>query len=174
MIVKVGEAEPDVAERDGVAAVEDPSAAAAPSTPSGSALPRRGSSAAEPASAQPAAKTPAPPKPWADRASAASTAAPWEGVTAKGTEGITSTTEGVVDEPRVTEGDDPSADARDVEVPPATDVIDLTSSDQTSIDDLEEDEGDEDAGADAGSASGAGWASPNEKIWQLLRGRRRD
>jgi hypothetical protein len=80
-----------------------------------------------------------------------------------------------VDEPRVTEGDDASADARDVEgIPPATDVIDLTSADQTSIDDLEEDEGDEDAGADAGSASGAGWTSPNEKIWQLLRGRRRD
>jgi hypothetical protein len=175
MIVKVGDAEPDAAERDGVAAVGDPSAAAAPSTPSGPALPRRGSSATEPASAQPAAKMPAPPKPWADRASAASTAAPWEGVIAKGTEGITSTTEGAVDEPRVTEGDDASADARDVEgIPPATDVIDLTSADQTSIDDLEEDEGDEDAGADAGSASGAGWTSPNEKIWQLLRGRRRD
>ncbi|HEX6579659.1 MAG TPA: hypothetical protein VF195_02150 [Actinomycetota bacterium] len=176
MVVKVGDAEPDVAERDEVAAVDEPSGAAAPTTPSGPvATPRSGSSAAEPGSALPAAKMPAPPKPWADRASAASTAAPWEAITAKGTEGITSTGEGVVDEPRVTESDDASADARDVEgIPPTTDVIDLTSVDQTSIDDLDEDEGDEDAGADSGSTSGGGWAAPNEKIWQLLRGRRRD
>ncbi len=68
-----------------------------------------------------------------------------------------------------------SADARDVEdLPPTKDVIDLTAADQTSIDDLDEDDGDEDAGADSGSTSGGGWAAPNEKIWQLLRGRRRD
>ena len=179
-VVKVGDAEPevaepDVAERDEVAAVEEPSGAAAPSTPSGPmAMPTPRPSAPEPGSAAPAAKMPAPPKPWADRASAASTAAPWEAVAAKGSEGIRPTTEGVGDEPKVTESDAP-ADARDVEtIPPTTDVIDLTAADQTSIDDLDEDEADEDAGADSGSTSGGGWAAPNEKIWQLLRGRRRD
>ena len=168
-------AEPDVAEPDEVAAVEEPSEAAAPSTPSGPvAMPTPRSSAPEPGSASPAANIPAPPKPWADRASAASTAAPWEAVAAKGSEGIRPTTEGVGDEPKATESDAP-ADARDVEtIPPTTDVIDLTAADQTSIDDLDEDEADEDAGADSGSTSGGGWAAPNEKIWQLLRGRRRD
>jgi hypothetical protein len=124
----------------------------------------------------PAAEIPAPPQPWADHASAASTAAPWEAITARRSESISWATEGVVDEPRDTESDDASAEARDVEVePPATtDVIDLTTPDQISIDDLDEDEGDEDAGADSGSTSGGGWAAPNEKIWQLLRGRRRD
>jgi hypothetical protein len=176
MVVHVGDAEPDVADQDEAAAVEEPSGAAAPfasSEPAASPTPR--SSAAEPGSVLPAAKMPAPPKPWADRASAASTAAPWEAITAKGSEGIASTTEGVVDEPRDTERDDASAAAREVEGnPPITEVIDLTAADQTSIDDLDEDEGDEDAGADSGSTSGGGWAAPNEKIWQLLRGRRRD
>jgi hypothetical protein len=187
-IVTVGDAEPEVsepevsepevAERDEVAALEEPSEAAAPSAPSGPVvMPTPRSSAAEPRSASPAAKMPAPPKPWADRASAASTAAPWEAVAAKGSENTMSTTEGVADEPKVTESD-ASADARDAEtVPPTTDVIDLTAADQTSIDDLDEkdeDEADEDAGTDSGSTSGAGWAAPNEKIWQLLRGRRRD
>jgi hypothetical protein len=117
---------------------------------------------------------PAPPKPWTDRASAASTAAPWEAVAAKGSENIRSTDERVGDEPKVTESDAP-ADARDVEaIPPATEVIDLTAADQASIDDLDENEADEEAGADSGSTSGGSWAAPNEKIWQLLRGRRRD
>jgi hypothetical protein len=80
-----------------------------------------------------------------------------------------------VDESRVTESDDASADPPNVEgIPPTADVIDLTEADQTSIDDLDEDEGAEDAGAASGSTSGGGWAAPNEKIWQLLRGRRRD
>lgn len=178
-VVNVGDAEPEVAEpvaeRDGAAAVEELNGAAAPFTPSepaASATPR--SSAAERGSALPAAKMPAPPKPWADRASAASTAAPWEAVAAKGSENIRSTPETVGDEPKVTESD-ASAEAHDVEtLPPATDVIDLTAADQTSIDDLDEDEADEDVGADSGSTSGGGWAAPNEKIWQLLRGRRRD
>jgi hypothetical protein len=83
--------------------------------------------------------------------------------------------EEVVDEPSGTESDDASVEARDEKsIPPTSDVIDLTAADQTSIDDLDEDEGDEDAGADSGSTSGGGWAAPNEKIWQLLRGRRRD
>jgi hypothetical protein len=178
-VVKVGDAEPDVAEpvaeRDEAVAVEEPNGAAAPFTPSepaASATPR--SSAAERGSALPPARMPAPPKPWADRASAASTAAPWEAVAAKGSENIRSTPERVRDDPKVTESD-AAGDAHDVEtVPPATDVIDLTAADQTSIDDVDEDEGDEDAGADSGSTSGGGWTAPNEKIWQLLRGRRRD
>ena len=174
-VVEVGDAEPDVAEPDEAAAVEEPNGAAAPFTPSdpaASATPR--SSAAERGSALPPAKMPAPPKPWADRASAASTAAPWEAVAAKGSENLRSTTERVGDEPKVTESE-AAADANDVEtIPPTTDVIDLTAADQTSIDDLDENEADEDAGADSGSTSGGGWAAPNEKIWQLLRGRRRD
>jgi hypothetical protein len=175
MVVKVGDAELDVAERYEVAAVDEPSGAATPSAASGPVeMPTPRSSAAEPGSALPAAKMPAPPKPWAERASAASTAAPWEAVAAKGSEDtITSTTEEVGDEPKAPESDPPAA--RDVEgIPPTTDVIDLTAADQTSIDDLDEDESDEDAGADSGSTSGGGWAAPNEKIWQLLRGRRRD
>lgn len=178
-VVKVGDAEPEVAEadvveRDEVAAVDEPRGAA-PSTPSGPvAMPTPRSSAPETGSASPVAKMPAPPEPWADRASAASTAAPWEAVAAKGSENIRSTPERVRDEPKVKESD-ASADAHDVEtIPPTTDVIDLTAADQTSIDDLDEDEVDEDAGADSGSTSGGGWAVPNEKIWQLLRGRRRD
>jgi hypothetical protein len=174
-VVEVGDAEPDVAEPDEAAAVEEPNGAAAPFTPSdpaASATPR--SSAAERGSALPPAKMPAPPKPWADRASAASTAAPWEAVAATGSENLRSTTERVGDEPKVTESE-AAADANDVEtIPPTTDVIDLTAADQTSIDDLDENEADEDAGADSGSTSGGGWAAPNEKIWQLLRGRRRD
>ncbi|HEX4941297.1 MAG TPA: hypothetical protein VFW51_02095, partial [Actinomycetota bacterium] len=171
-------AEPEVAaEPDEVAAVEGPGGAAVPSTLSESVeMPTARTSAAEPGSALPASEMPAPPKPWADRASAASTAAPWEAITARRSESSSWTTEGVVDEPMVTESDDASAEARDVEVePPATtDVIDLTTPDQISIDDLDEDEADEDAGADPGSTTGGGWAAPNEKIWQLLRGRRRD
>jgi hypothetical protein len=178
-VVKVGDAEPDVAEpetaeRDEAAAVEEPNGAAVPFTPSepaASATPR--SSAAERGSALPAAKMPAPPEPWADRASAASTAAPWEAVAAKGSENIRSTPERVRDEPKVTESD-ASAAANDVETVPSTDVIDLTAADQTSIDDLDEDEAGEDAGTDSGPTSASGWAAPNEKIWQLLRGRRRD
>jgi hypothetical protein len=176
-VVKLDDAEPDVAERDEVAAVEKPDGAAAPSTPSELVeMPPPQTSAAEPASALPAAEMPARPKPWTDRASAASTAAPWEAITARRSESMPWTTEGVVDEPRETASDDASAEARDVEAePPATtDVIDLTTPDQISIDDLDEDEGAEDAGADAGSTSGGGWAAPNERIWQLLRGRRRD
>jgi hypothetical protein len=181
VVVKLGDAEPDVAEPDvaerhEAAAAEEPSGAAAPFTtsePAASPTPR--SSAHEPGSVSPAAKMPAPPKPWADRGSAASTAAPWEAVAAKGYEGITSMAEEVVDEPSGTESDDASVEARDEKgIPPTTDVIDLTAADQTSIDDLDEDEGDEDVGADSGSTSGGGWAAPNEKIWQLLRGRRRD
>jgi hypothetical protein len=160
---------PEAAE---AASAQDEEPMVTPSGPVSTPTPR--SSDAEPASALPAAEMPAPSKPWADRASAASTAAPWEAIGAKGSEGMTSTTEGLADEPRVTEGD-ASADAPDVEgVPPTTDVIDLTAADQTSIDDLDEDEGAEDAGADSGSTIGGGWAAPNEKIWQLLRGRRRD
>ena len=53
-------------------------------------------------------------------------------------------------------------------------LIDLTATDQTSIDELDEDEADEDGGADSGSTIGGGLAAQNEKIWQLLRGRRRD
>ncbi len=103
-VVKIGDAEPELAERDEVAPDEEPSRAAAPFTPSEpAASPTPRSSAAEPRSALPAAKMSAPPKPWADRASAASTAAPWEAVAAKGSEGITSTTERVVDEPRARE-----------------------------------------------------------------------
>jgi hypothetical protein len=179
-VVEVGDAEPDVveadvAERDEVVAVEEPGEASAPTTPfEPVAMPTPRSSAPEPGSAAPVAKMPAPPKPWADRASAASTAAPWEAVAAKGSENIRSTPERVRDEPKVRESD-ASADATDVEtIPPTTDVIDLTAADQTSIDDLDENEADEDAGADSGSTSGGGWAAPNEKIWQLLRGRRRD
>jgi hypothetical protein len=176
IVVTVGDAEPDIPERDEAAAVEEPNGAAAPFTPSEpAASPTPRSWIAERGSALPAAKTPAPPTPWADRASAAATAAPWEAVAAKGSEVFTSTTEGVVDEPRNGDSDDASEDARDVEsIPPTTDVIDLTTPDQTSIDDLDEDEADEDAGVDAGSTAGGGWAAPNEKIWQLLRGRRRD
>jgi hypothetical protein len=173
-VVKVGDAEPEPAEPDEAGAVEEPNGAAAPFTPSepaASATPR--SSAAERGSALPAAKMPAPPKPWADRASAASTAAPWEAVAAKGSENIRSTPERVRDEPKVTESD-ASAAANDVETVPSTDVIDLTAADQTSIDDLDEDEAGEDAGTDSGPTSASGWAAPNEKIWQLLRGRRRD
>jgi chromosome segregation ATPase len=74
--------------------------------------------------------------------------------------------------PLVMEVDDASSDTRDVEVvPPTTELIDLTATGQTSID---EGETDEDAGADYGSTSDGGWAAPDEKIWQLLRGRGRD
>jgi hypothetical protein len=74
--------------------------------------------------------------------------------------------------PMVMEVDDASPDTRDVEVvPPTTELIDLTATDQTSIDELD---ADEDAGADSGSTSDGGWAAPNEKIWRLLRGRGRD
>jgi hypothetical protein len=55
-----------------------------------------------------------------------------------------------------------------------TELIDLTTTDQTSIDELVEDEADEDGGEDSGSTIGRGLAAQNEKIWQLLRGRRRD
>jgi hypothetical protein len=58
-----------------------------------------------------------------------------------------------------------------------TELIDLTTTDQTSIDELDDDEADEadeDGGADSGSTIGGGLAAQNEKIWQLLRGRRRD
>jgi hypothetical protein len=247
MVVEIGDAEPDVAEPDEVVAVEEPSEAAAPSAPSGSvAMPTAGSSSVQPParSAEPAAKMPAPPTPWIDRPSAASTAAPWEAITTRGSESITSVTE-EDDEPRVMEVEDASRDAeRDVEVVPhgveepaaaeapsagrgsptpttslwsasesaasiaaepkpwrpaepaswepshpigssdessheQTELIDLTATDQTSIDELDEDEadedgGDEDGGADSGSTSGGGWAAQNEKLWQLLRGRRRD
>ena len=170
-------AEPDVAEPAEVAAVEEPSGAAAPSTPAEPVeMPAPRTSVAEPGSALPAAGMPAPPKPWADRGSAASTAAPWEAITARRSESVPWTTEGVVDEPKVADSDDASPGAGDIEIEPpsAADVIDLTTPDQISIDDLHEDEDDEDAGGDSGSTTGGGWAAPNEKIWQLLRGRRRD
>ena len=184
-IVMIGEAEADVAQPEvaepevaepEVAAVEESNGAAAPSTPSELVeMPAPRSSEAEPASAPPAAEMPAPPKPLSDRASAASTAAPWEAITARRSESISWTTEEVVDEPRVTGSDDGTAETRDVEsIPPTTDVIDLTAGDQTSIDDLDEEDEDEDVGADAGPTTGGGWTAPNERIWQLLRGRRRD
>ena len=55
-----------------------------------------------------------------------------------------------------------------------TELIDLTASGQTSIDELDEDETDEDGGDDSGSTIEGGLTAQNEKIWQLLRGRRRD
>jgi hypothetical protein len=55
-----------------------------------------------------------------------------------------------------------------------TELIDLTATHQTSIDELDEDETDEDGGDDSGSTIGGGLTAQNEKIWQLLRGRRRD
>ncbi len=55
-----------------------------------------------------------------------------------------------------------------------TELIDLTATHQTSIDELDEDETDEDGGDDSGSTTAGGLTAPNEKIWQLLRGRRRD
>ena len=55
-----------------------------------------------------------------------------------------------------------------------TELIDLTATDQTSIDELDEDEAEEDGGADSGSTIGGGLTAQNEKIWHLLRGRRRD
>ena len=172
-------AEPDVAELAEVATVEEPSGAAAASTPAEPVeMPAPRTSVAEPGSALPAARMPAPPKPWADRGSAASTAAPWEAITARRSESVPWTTEGVVDEPKVADSDDASPGAGDIEIEPssAADVIDLTTPDQISIEDLheDEDEDDEDAGGDSGSTTGGGWAAPNEKIWQLLRGRRRD
>lgn len=170
-------AEPDVAQPAAVAAVEEPSGAAAPSTPVEPVeMPTPRTSVAEPGSDLPAAGMPAPPKPWADRGTAASTAAPWEAITARRSESVPWTTEGVVDEPKVADSDDASPGAGDIEIEPpsAADVIDLTTPDQISIDDLHEDEDDEDAGGDSGSTTGGGWAAPNEKIWQLLRGRRRD
>jgi hypothetical protein len=176
MVVEVGDAEREIAERDEAVTAEEPGGAAGSAAASGSvAMPTPWSSAAEPTrSAQPAADIPAPSTPWVDRASAASTAAPWEAITAKGPGGMTSATE-EKDEQRVMGVDDPSPDTRDVEVVPSTpELIDLTATDQTSIDELDEDEADEDAGADSGSTSGRGWAAPNEKIWHLLRGRRRD
>jgi hypothetical protein len=239
MVVEVGDPEPDVAEPDEVVAVEEPSEAATPSQ--SVAMPTARSSFAQPParSTEPAAKMPAPPTPWVDRLSAASTAAPWEAITTRGSESITPAIE-EDDEPRVMEVDDASPDAeRDVEVVPneveeptvaeapsagmgspspttslwsasesaasiaagpepwrpaepaswepsrptgssdessheQTELIDLTATDQTSIDELDEDEADEDGGADSGSTIGGGLAAQNEKIWQLLRGRRRD
>jgi hypothetical protein len=241
-VVEIGDAEPDVAEPDEVVAVKEPSEAATPSAPSGSvAMPTARSSFVRPPtrSAEPAAKMPAPPTPWVDRPSAVSTAAPWEAITTRGSESMTSATE-EDDEPRVMELEDASPDAeRDVELVPngveeptaaeapsagmgspspttslwsasesaasigdepepwrpaepaswepshptgsrdessheQTELIDLTATDQTSIDELDEDEAEEDGGADSGSTIAGGWAAQNEKIWQLLRGRRRD
>ena len=179
-IVKVGDAEPeraepDVAQPDEVAAVEEPSEAAAPSTPSGPVA------IADAPVVGPRARIGL-----AGREDARSA----ETVGRSCQCGIHGSSlgggrrQGVrghhVDDRRgggraEGHGNDASAEARDVEsIPPTTDVIDLTAADQTSIDDLDEDEPDEDAGADSGSSSGGGWAAPNEKIWQLLRGRRRD
>ena len=52
----------------------------------------------------------------------------------------------MVDEPKVADSDDASPGAGDIEIEPpsAADVIDLTTPDQISIDDLHEDEHDED------------------------------